>query len=462
MSPSTSPSKAPTSPDLARLAGAGGHNPVLDGVRGLAILLVMWHHLTVFSPSGTVDGVYHGLTGMGAFGVDLFFVLSGFLITGILHDAKGTPNYFRNFYARRTLRIFPLYYAVVAISLIVLPHLLPWIIEQVAHAHSAGITARLKRFSEGEQFAPWFWLYASNIAIAKEGNLLHPILGVSWSLAIEEQFYLAWPMIVYFLSRRGAIRACLALIGMALAIRIGLTFHGMNNPPPAGREWIPFANPLGVYTFTLCRIDALAMGALVSLWLRGPTPLDKLVKPAKLIVLVGLPALVALALFEASRTGPDGRPLKYQDSFGTGFGPIFQTIGYTLMGLVCASGLVLAISSRPGGIANRVWNSTFMRTFGKYAYALYLFHLPIRAVIRDTLFGPHMVNGAPGGAKIKFPLVLGSELPAQLVFYVIAGAAALAAAWVSWRIFEQPILRLKRFFPSGAESRRTEQSSRAA
>ena len=111
--------------------------------------------------------------------------------------------------------------------------------------------------------------------------------------------------------------------------------------------------------------------------------------------------------------------------------------------------LVLAIAARPGGLWNRCWTNHLLRTFGKYAYALYLFHLPIRAAIRDIVFGPSSEKGA--GPWILFPRVFQSEFPAQIIFYVVSIAAALVAAWISWHVFESKCLKLKRYFPSGIE-----------
>lgn len=177
------------------LAGASGHNPVLDGIRGMAILMVMWHHNTVLGHANPIDSWYHAISGLGAFGVDLFFVLSGFLITGILYDSKVRGpqtfgSYFGNFYARRTLRIFPLYYAVVIFSLLILPHVGDALKHVTSPASADLIQTKLDRFAQVKDYDLYFWLYLSNFPIAITAKWLHGILGVSWSLAIEEQFYL--------------------------------------------------------------------------------------------------------------------------------------------------------------------------------------------------------------------------------------------------------------------------------
>src|SRR5258706_11472560 len=166
--------------------------PGLDGLRGLAILMVMMVHFGGTTEHGITGAAlwFSRLTGAGWCGVDLFFVLSGFLITGILYDAKGAPGGLRNFYARRVLRIFPLYYGTLVVLFVILPLLAP------------GPNPGLEKVAQQQG---WLWLYLSNFAAVFIGD--HTFAGGLvqagdfWALAIEEQFYLVWPLVVLTLRR---------------------------------------------------------------------------------------------------------------------------------------------------------------------------------------------------------------------------------------------------------------------
>src|SRR6266704_2509367 len=157
--------------------------PGLDGVRGIAILLVMFFHFANMKPASKIDGYFYAFTHYGWSGVDLFFVLSGFLITGILVDARGSPSYFKAFYARRALRILPAYYGFLFVIFVVLPLL----------GLGAGANYMLARQHQG-----WYWLHLTNVMMAIgeiPGHGSNPSTRF-WSLAVEEQFYFLWPAIV--------------------------------------------------------------------------------------------------------------------------------------------------------------------------------------------------------------------------------------------------------------------------
>jgi len=191
-----------------------GHMPALDGLRGIAILLVLAHGFDVIQTRGGPGHDVDLVLDVGWIGVQLFFVLSGFLITGILLDTRSSPHYFRKFWVRRALRIFPLYYGVLLVAAL---------------------------FGHGSIY---LWTYTNNFATAfGHGDPTFPHF---WSLAVEEQFYLLWPLVVWLVARRGVVALSVALSALAIASRIY-----------ARHRWGYEA----AYEFTPCRMDALAIGA---------------------------------------------------------------------------------------------------------------------------------------------------------------------------------------------------------
>lgn len=380
--------EAPPRLDAAPPTPHFGHVPALDGIRGLAILWVMLFHMGVIPVIGSAAALWRALSERGGLGVDIFFVLSGFLITGILLDTRESPRYFRNFYARRVLRIFPLYYAIVFFSLVILPHATQF---------------RAAKFEPALRDAPWYWLHLSNFAIARRGAFVHGILDVSWSLAIEEQFYLVWPLVVLLSSAGRLRRVCVALVVLSCASRLALTLSGIN--------------PVAVYTLTFCRLDGLAVGALTTLCIRSLDPMEL----RRLLPGVA----IATSTLAAITFAPIQSHLFILFNVG---------IQHTAVALATACAILGALTSASRAL---VWvlSSGPLRTLGRYSYAMYLFHYPLVAGLRDRVLAP-----------LRMPVIAGSSLPSQVAFDLVATLATLFVAIASWHAYEKWFLRLKRFF----------------
>jgi peptidoglycan/LPS O-acetylase OafA/YrhL len=367
------------------------YTPALDGLRGIAILLVLLHHFTILEPASEADAWLANVALIGWSGVDLFFVLSGFLITGILIDARDSDRYFTSFYARRTLRIFPLYYLVVFLSMVVLPQFPRW------HDLLAGAGAP-------EEQLP-YWLYLTNFAVAERDRFLHGVLDIAWSLAIEEQFYIVWAVVVWLCPSRALGWMCGALVIAAPVAR----FIALANN----------ASAISVYVLPIYRADALATGALLA-WLvrrHGVAPLRALAAPIGLAAAAGV-VIVCLI-----------------DGESWWWGETMQRFGYSLLALTGAGMLAAAVTRPADSIWPRLLSVGWLRSFGKYSYCLYLIHLPVMRSVREFVLAPEQFA------------MFGSPWAGQALFYGLATAPAFAIAWLSWRVFEAPILRLKSRFP---------------
>lgn len=384
----------PSSKSSVLAANAAIHVPALDGVRGLAILLVLLFHLGQFGhglpfPSVLVDRVFYKACQAGWVGVDLFFVLSGFLITGILHDSKGSSHYFRNFYARRCLRIFPLYYLCLILFLLLLPKVFP--------LHSGFQSLRNDAF--------WYWTYLSNLWVARKGWDPFGVLDHFWSLAVEEQYYLIWPVVILIFKTRTLLQVCLAFIVGALLIRIGLRLADYGT---------------AAYVLTPARMDALAAGAALALLARGPSGLSCLASRAKMVA--SLTGLVLGVIFFWRRG------LSSQDF-------VVATIGHSLLACFFGSILVIALVSPPESSLGRLFTSPTLLFLGRYSYALYVFHYPI------LFFRPSFLSFT------QVPRLFGSQLPAYVLWITLACLVLIALAWVSWQLWEKQFLKLKGLFP---------------
>lgn len=369
------------------------HVPSLDGVRGLAVLLVMVFHFTVFQQSSLVGETMLGVLDLGWAGVDIFFVLSGFLITGILLDARGGEGYFRNFYARRTLRIFPLYYAFLVVVL--------WIWPAVR-----GISFD----PAGDQL--WMWSYLGNIPYGLWGRQSVPGHTTHlWSLAIEEQFYLLWPLVVHLLSRRALVRTCIALIVAAWFTRVSL--HAFFPSGYAGYALLP------------ARMDALAAGALLATQVRQPGWIDRLRPTIAPLTLIGLTLLLVTAIW--------GDVFDPTDRAFTPMDMRVQMLAFPAVIALAAAMVLHAVIPRQRR-QSRILASRWLTSLGKYSYALYLIHVPLRDLL---------VNTFRGG---RLPPILGSTMLSQAAVTASGIAVSFVLALASWNLFEKHILRLKSRF----------------
>lgn len=360
------------------------HIPALDGVRGLAILMVMLFHFLPYGTPGQPWAIRAALLGIhvGQTGVDLFFVLSGFLITGILLDTKSNAHYFRNFYARRTLRIFPLYYGSLLLFMILLPNF-------TSLFHPVPVRQQL-----------WLWFYARNIADFARAPAP---AGHFWSLAVEEHFYLLWPAVVFFFNRKSLAGFCVVVMIVAMLTRGTLLAAGFSE----------------MASLTPCRMDGLAAGAFLAAVLRGPNQAKYDRRLAWLMLLsLAIPLL----------------PL-YVTLSGTTL-PIVQSVKYSLLSLFYAGLLLLVLRARIGSLVARIFTSSPLRVLGKYSYGLYVFH--------GLLLGPLLKWFPLASAEESQARFLAS----CAVRLAGCFAISFACAWISWHAYEKHFLMLKKRFDS--------------
>ena len=349
------------------------HVPALDGVRGLAILGVLMSHFVppladAFRTSWARALVSYA--GPGAWGVDLFFVLSGFLITGILIDTRDSPDYWRSFFGRRALRIFPLYY-VFLIGL--------YLTNPPAHE-------------------PWkLWLHLSNwrkdLGISSNIYTWH-----LWSLAIEEQFYFVWPIVVGLRPTRRIGPICLMVaLGSVVA-------QGVAAWSGAGIETLHRMTPLA--------LDGLAIGSYLAWVVRYQRArAEQLVRLALLALLVS-----ATAIYELGEMSP-----------------AIMVVGRAVASLGAGAIVLLAVAG-PAPVGRLLaWQP--LRMLGKYCYGLYLLHpiIVVQGITRTHWLAVHLPSW-------MLPFAWLASLAGGL-------AASLVLARLSWRLIESPCLSLKRFFP---------------
>jgi peptidoglycan/LPS O-acetylase OafA/YrhL len=327
-------------------------------------------------------------------GVDLFFVLSGFLITGILIETRATPKYFTNFYARRALRIFPLYYVCIAFL--------------VGVAGPLGLFAPEEALSVRTHQA-WYWTYSTNFMFALYPDLAaDKVSGHLWSLAVEEQFYLLWPLVVARLDRERLRRAAHAIIVGAFLLRgFFLLLH-------ASTAWI--------YLMLPSRADSLAWGALLAIWLREPTTPDRLRARLRVLGLAGL-SVIALTVL---RSHPHLLELESRK---------VQLFGYSALGALATAVIGWLVLALPDHWLRKSLQSALPRELGRISYGVYVIHIPVMRCLYERM------NGDPRWS----PLLAGTG--GRLSFIACSVILTIVLARISWVVFERQILGLKRLFP---------------
>ena len=358
--------------------------PELDGLRGVAILLVLLcHGLFEQQPKSKL---LTGLLVVGRLtwsGVDLFFVLSGFLIGGILLDACRSPRYYQTFYARRVFRILPLYGLLLALF-------------SIRFLTPNGSAGPLGAFSATVVPLLSYATFTQNIAMALAGTFGAGTMAATWSLAVEEQFYLTIPWAIRQMSRRKLMWCLLGVVIAAPVLRTALLVfyhHG----------------GFAAYVLMPCRADALSLGVLSALLMRTPAAWTYLL--ARRSKLVQLTWLLASGLVV----------LTYR---GESFSNSSVVVGYSWLGLFYTACLLLAVST-PSGWFRSALRSGILRVLGLYSYCVYLIHLPLMEASRRLL-------------GLTFPY---SSDAVQFLGGILGIACSLAIAALSWKCLERPLLR---------------------
>ena len=317
-------------------------------------------------------------------GVTLFFALSGFLITGILYDTLGSKDYFRTFYMRRTLRIFPLYYGVLIVLLL---------LTRPLHFNWNGQAWRLLTYTTNIPFISEWVSNPSHYV-----NLRH-----FWSLAVEEQFYLLWPVIIFILRTWKKVFAA-TLVGalLSLTFRSVLAFVG----------WAPQN-----HTLFGC-MDALLLGGALALLVRS--------RYREHVIRWATPVL----LFAVVTTLTEAFSHRRFDWWSSTY---LTTIGMTILGLGMAA--LVAASLKPSSVVQKLCTNSVLRFFGRYSYGLYVYHYTVDSSLTRPTREFLLAHGAP-----KSVAILGGAA-------VVCGISILIAV-LSYHLYEVQFLKLKRFVPN--------------
>ncbi|WP_175345351.1 acyltransferase [Bradyrhizobium sp. ORS 375] len=377
-----------------------GHLPVLDGVRGLAVMMVLvFHFVGSMLTTNPVERTILAVAKQGVIGVDLFFVLSGFLITGLLYDAREKPHCLRDFYVRRALRIFPLYYGVLLLVFFVAP--------QIPYLQGPTLNSLVER--QG-----WAWLYAVNAYLAGHDEWSFSYLNHFWSLSVEEHFYLFWPCAVLLLAGRAR-----ALILLSLAISFGAMLARIIGLMIGLNWWTTIV-------LTPFKLDGLALGAAVALIARQPGGFERLVGALPRVAGVS-GALVVMTFVWTGLVSREGLE-------------IMGAIRAALFQIMLACLLVWILVAPEASALSRFFRSRGMVFLGTYSYGLYVYH---------HFFSYYFASNR---TELELAAWVGSHGLAVALQAALGTLASVAVAVLSYELLEKRILRLKsRFGGTGEE-----------
>jgi peptidoglycan/LPS O-acetylase OafA/YrhL len=349
--------------------------PALDGLRGIAILLVLCCHNLNFLPHFEFGWV----------GVDLFFVLSGFLITDILLKARESKNFLQNFYIRRILKIFPLYYGVLLVFFLVAPFF-------------QNLAVQCNYYNQDQ---PMSWMHLQNwLYITHQMPTDLMPLGHFWSLSVEEQFYFFWPFVVFVVHSTRHLKHIVYII---LITCIASRFS----------SWLTFGNGYTNFYFQyMTRLDGLCIGSLIAIWRFSSYEQTK-----KYILRLGFVVLsIQLVLLVLAKT------------IFTNF-PHFKFIGYTSIAAIFGIIIFYAIEKR-NAFSKLLLENSFIQYIGKISYGLYVYHWPILVLFKIYLLDKLVIHGY-------------SSNSAYITVSLTALAVTVPVSIASYHLFEKKILALK-------------------
>jgi peptidoglycan/LPS O-acetylase OafA/YrhL len=369
-----------------------GHIAGIDGLRAIAIIFVIFCHANFefggLAPPNRIDRIFANIFSEGWSGVELFFVISGFLITRILFRTKGSATYYKSFYARRALRIFPLYYVYILFFLFLLPQIANRCLPEINNIWTFWGEPRWPLR------ASVLFYYYNFVVAALHSHL--PLVNHFWSLSVEEHFYLLWPLIVASFGRRSLMRICLAGCGLSFILRCWLAHLS--------------SGKVDVFVLTPCRLDGIFLGAWLALALADPGD-ERLVQwwagRAFAISLVAVTAtLIWLPLLE------------------------YKVFTFSVL---FASGLALMFKR---DWLSRWLDRPLLRALGRYSYGIYMYHMVMLYCITALLHTSKLLAHIPGW------------LTKSILSLLIIAITGLIA-FLSYRFFESFFLGLKSKWPEG-------------